>query len=148
MYTIEQSSQFKEDMKNNIMKWAMGKIDQLCEGRPSLKTASPYLKRGLRNYISRTGEKADRMTDGLLMFVTDEDGNINTDIIVSDFVEMFRSMDVHQERIGSFIVEYGGGEIKVNIPHNPFMDMIFGELGQIKITAEDILEIKDLFTDK
>ena len=51
MYTIEQSSQFKEDMKNNIMKWAMGKIDQLCEGRPSLKTASPYLKRGIRNYI-------------------------------------------------------------------------------------------------
>lgn len=148
MYTIEQSSQFKEDMKNNIMKWAIGKIDQLCEGRPSLKTASPYLKRGLRNYIARSSEKADRMADGLLMFVTDEDGNINTDIIVSDFVEMFRSMDVHQERIGSFLVEYGGGEIKVNIPHYPFMDMIFGELGQIKITAEDILEIKDLFTDK
>lgn len=39
----------------------------------------------------------------------------------------------------------GKGEIKINIPHNPILDIFMGDLGQIKITCEDILEIKELF---
>lgn len=146
MYTNEQIALLKADVKDNVTKWAIHKMDQLCEGRPSLKTASPYLKRGVKNFIARSGEKIEHITDSLLMFVTDEQGNIDTDIIINDLVEMFKLMEVHQERIGSLLVEYGNGEITVNIPHNPFMDMIFGELGQVKITAEDILEIKDMFS--
>ena len=67
------------------------------------------------------------------------------EVIINDFLEMFKVMDVQKANMGIFDIEYGKGEIKINIPRNPIIDIFMGDLGQIKITCEDILEIKDLF---
>lgn len=146
MYAKEEICNFKKDLKCNIKKWAEGKITSLCADRPKLKPASVYLKRGLNNWLDREDARIDNMVDNVLLFVTDENGNIDTDVIMTDLIAMFKEMDVQQAVVGSFLVEYGKGEIVVHIPHHPLLDLIFNDLGQVKITSEDIWEIKDMFS--
>lgn len=57
---------------------------------------------------------------------------------------MFKEMDVNSAKIANFVVEYGNGAVAINIPHNVFLDMIFGDLGKITITADDIVELRDI----
>lgn len=142
MYLKEETSKLTGDFKNAVRKWANGKIDELSASRPRLKAASVYLKRGLNNYMEREDKRINSMVDGLAMFVADKDGNIDTDMLIDDAVTMFKGMDVAYAEIGSFGIEYGKGAVTINIPHNVLFDMIFGDLGKITITADDLLEIK------
>lgn len=144
MYLKEETARLTGDLKAAVRKWAYGKIDELAADRPKLKAASVYLKRGLNNYMEREDRRINSMVDGLALFVADKDGKIDTDMLIDDAVAMFREMDVARAEIGSFGIEYGKGAVTINIPHNVFLDMIFGDLGQIRITAEDLLEIKQL----
>ena len=145
MYKNSELGKLKSDLLANMEEWANYKIDSLVESRPNLKVASTYLKRGVRNWVARENKRIDSMIDNVALFISDEQGNINTDVIIDDFLEMFKVMDIQKANMGIFDIEYGKGEIKINIPHNPILDMLMGDLGQIKITTEDILEIKDLF---
>ena len=145
MYKNSELCELKSDLLANMEEWANYKIDSLVESRPNLKVASTYLKRGVRNWVARENKRIDSMIDNVALFISDEQGNINTDVIIDDFLEMFKAMDVQEVNMGVFDVEYGKGEIKINIPHNPILDMLMGDLGQIKITCDDIMEIKDLF---
>lgn len=144
MYLKEETTRLTGDLKNAVRKWGYGKIDELSANRPRLKAASVYLKRGLNNYMEREDKRISSMVDGLTMFVADKDGNIDTDMLIDDAVTMFREMDVAHTEIGAFGIEYGKGAVTINIPHNVFLDMIFGDLGKITITADDLLEIKAL----
>ena len=144
MYPKEEINKFKGDLKTSIQSWVEGKIDALCDGKPKMKAASVYLKRGLNNYLSREDLRINRAVDNALLFITDENGAIDTDVVVEDVVEMFKNMERQEKRIGMFRLEYGQGEIKITIPDNPFMDMIFGNLGMVRITADDLLELKEL----
>ena len=142
MYLKEETSKLTGDFKNAVRKWVYGKIDELSASRPRLKAASVYLKRGLNNYMEREDKRINSMVDGLTLFVADKDGNIDTDMLIDDAVTMFKEMDVAYAEIGSFGIEYGKGAVTINIPHNVLFDMIFGDLGKITITADDLLEIK------
>lgn len=144
MYLKEETAKLTDNLKVAVKDWANGKIDELAAGRPKLKAASVYLKRGLDNWMEREDKRINSMVDGIALFVADKDGNIDTDTLIDDAVAMFKEMDVNFSEIGMFGIEYGKGVITVNIPHNLLLDMIFGDLGQIRITADDLLEIKQM----
>ena len=145
MYTKDEMGKLKIDLLDNIQEWANYKIDALVTSRPKLKLASTYLKRGVRNWVAKETGRINNTIDNILLFVADENGNVNTDVLINDLVEMFKAMDVQNVKMGVFDIEYGKGEVKINIPHNPILDMLMGDLGQVKITTEDIMEIKELF---
>lgn len=94
--------------------------------------------------MEREDKRINSMVDGLTMFVADKDGNIDAGMLIDDAVTMFKEMDVAHADMGIFGIDYGKGAVTVNIPHNVLLDMIFGDLGKITITAEDLLEIKSL----
>lgn len=145
MYNIkENTAELTGNLKVAVKNWVNGKIDELASNRPKLKAASVYLKRGLSNYMEREDKRINSMIDGISLFVADKDGNIDTDMLIDDAVTMFKSMDMASYDVSAFNIEYGRGIITVNIPHNFFLDMIFGDLGQIRITADDLLEIKQM----
>lgn len=146
MYLLEETSKLAADVKLSVRTWAETKIDELCEARPRLKAASVYLKRGLNNWLDREEKQVDDMVDILALFVADSEGKIDADMLIDDAVKMFREMDVNFFEIGAFNIEYGKGEVIVHIPHNVFLDLIFGDLGQVKITADDLLELKKLMS--
>lgn len=145
MYTKDEMGKLKIDLLDNIQEWANYKIDALVTSRPKLKLASTYLKRGVRNWVAKETGRINNTIDNILLFVADENGNVNTDVLINDLVEMFKAMDVQNVKMGVFDIEYGKGEVKINIPHNPLLDIFVGDLGQVRITCEDIMEIKELF---
>lgn len=146
MYLKDDINLLKGNIKTALMQWSEGKLNALCMAHPQLKPMSVYLRRGLTNYLDRIDDKVDSAVDMLLLFVADKDGNIDTDTLINDAVEMFKLSDVHQSNIGVFDLTYGAGEILLTMPHNPLLDIFFGKLGQIKLTAEDLLELRNYLT--
>lgn len=144
MYLKGETEKLVTDLTQSVRTWAESKIDELCATRPRLKAASVYLKRGLNNWLDREESKVSEMVDTLALFAADKDGNIDADALIEDAVNIFREMDMNYTEMGAFAVEYGKGAVTIHIPHNLFLDMIFGDLGQVKITADDLLELKAL----
>ena len=136
-------NQLKGNIKTALSRWSDSKIDTLCVAHPQLKPMSVYLRRGVVNYLDRIDDQIDSSVDMLLLFVADKEGNIDTDMLINDAVEMFKLSDINEAKIGIFDITYGAGEIVLSLPHNPILDIFFGELGQIKLTASDLLEMKN-----
>lgn len=144
MYLKDELTKLSADIKVAARSWAESKIDELATNRPRLKAASVYLKRGVNNWLNQQEAEIDRMVDNLALFIADADGRIDTDMLFGDAIKLFKEMDVCYTNVGDFAIEYGNGAVVVNMPHNALVDFIFGDLGQIKITADDIMEMKSM----
>lgn len=136
-------NKFKGDFKTAIQEWVEYRIDELFPNKPQTKV---LLKRGLNNYLSRADGKLNGMIDNSLLFITDENGTIDTDVAIDMFVDMFKEMDIQEYKIGMIPITVGKGEVVAELPHNPLLDMVVGNLGKVKITSADFLELKELFT--
>ena len=145
MYPKEKVAELTGNLKRGAREWAERKIDELAAGHPRLRVASVYLKRGLANWMEREEARINGMADGLMLFIADKDGRIDADALMNDALAIFREMDVSYAEVAGFGIEYGKGAVTVSIPRGVLPDMIFGELGQIRITADDLMEMKELF---
>ncbi len=134
-------NKFKGDFKTAIQNWIEYRIDELFPAKPQTKV---LLKRGLNNYISKADGKLNNIIDNSLLFIADENGAIDTDVAIDLFVDMFKEMDVQEYNIGMIPITVGKGEIVAELPHNPLLDMVVGNLGKVKITSADLLELKEL----
>lgn len=142
MYPKEEIAKFKGDLKTNLQDWCEGKIDALFPNNPKVKT---LLKNGLNNWMAREDAKINKYVDMALLFVTDENGAVNVDTSLDLLIELFKETPVQTAEVFGMPVSYGKGEIVLTIPHNIVLDMIFGNLGQIRLTSDDLLELKELF---
>lgn len=142
MYTKEELAEFAGDLKYNFREWTYGKIDELF---PKSTKTKVLLKNGLNNWMAREDVKINKFIDMSTLFIADENGNIDTDSAVDMIVEMFKETPVQESVIWGMPVSYGKGEIVLSVPHNFMFDMVFGRLGQIRLTTDDLLELKDLF---
>lgn len=146
MYLKDDINLLKGDIKTALSKWSESKIDALTMSHPKLKPMSVYLRRGLTNYIDRIDDKVDSAVDMLLLFVADKNGNIDTDMLINDAIEMFKLSDVREAKVGIFDLTYGAGEVVLSLPRNPVLDIFVGDLGVIKLTADDLLELRNYLT--
>lgn len=146
MYLKDDINLLKGDIKTALMQWSEGKLNALCMSHPQLKPMSVYLRRGLTNYLDRIDDKVDSAVDMLLLFVADKNGNIDTDMLINDAVEMFKLSDVREAKVGIFDLTYGAGEVVLSLPRNPVLDIFVGDLGVIKLTADDLLELRNYLT--
>lgn len=119
-------------------------IDQLFAGKFGLEPVAYYAKNGISNAIDRYDEQLNRYIDYAVMFVADKDGKIDTDKLIGDLVEIYRSTEKRTEVLLGMKVEYGAGEIVIYPPDNPFVNMLF-PWQSVKITSEDILKIRSYF---
>ena len=124
-YAKEEVNKFKGNLKSSIQSWAEDKIDSLIDEKPRLKPASIYMKRGLNNWLDKEDGRINKMIDSMMLFVSDKNGGIDSDLLINDAVDMFKMMDKQQMQFGAFSLEYGKGEILISIPHNPWLDLIF-----------------------
>lgn len=136
-------NKFKGDFKTAIQNWAEYRIDDLFPAKPHTKV---LLKRGLTNYLSKADGKINGMIDNFMLFITDENGTVDTDLAIDMFIDMFKEMDIKEYKLGIIPVTVGNGEITAELPHNPLLDMVVGNLGKVKITSADFLELKELLT--
>ena len=144
IYLKEELCKFKGDVKTAIYRWCTSMIDQLFAGKAGLEPVAYYAKNGISNAIDRYDEQLNRYIDYAVMFVADKDGKIDTDKLIGDLVEIYRSTEKRTEVLLGMKAEYGVGEIVVFPPDNPFVNM-FLPWQSIKITAEDILKLRSFF---
>lgn len=144
IYTEENIKAMTGHMKDAATMWVEAKVDELF-GKGSI--VAVYIKRGFRNYLISRDEAINKGVAIASMFAKDEDGKIDTDAMMEDAIEAFRQMERRETYVGGMKVEYGQGEILVSVPHGIMYDVVFGRLGTIRITAEDLSDMKDLMKE-
>lgn len=144
VYLREELCKFKGDVKTAIYKWCTSMIDSLFAGKSGLEPVAYYAKNGISNAIERYDEQLNRYIDYAVMFIADKEGKIDTDKLIGDLVEIYRSTEKRTEVLLGMKVEYGSGEIVVFPPDNPFTNLLF-PWQSVKITAEDILKLRSFF---
>jgi hypothetical protein len=143
IYTEESMMRLTHDLKEAARVWAEAKIDELFGQGGMVAT---YAKRGLRNYMASKDETITKGVSAVSMFVRDEHGRIDTDALMDDMLEAFKQMKRQETYVAGMKIEYGQGEVLVPVPHGLLYDMVFGRFGTIRITADDIAELKGLIS--
>ena len=135
-------AKFKGECKSAIQQWGEEKIDALFPGKPQMRVMA---KRGFDNLLTRYDQRMNTAIDTALLFVGDKNGTIDSDTAIDMLVSLFQEMDVHKYSAWGIDMCVGKGAITIDLPHQPMIALFVGNLGQIKFTAEDLLELKDMF---
>lgn len=134
-------AQFTGKCKTAVQQWADKKIDELFPYKPQLRV---FAKRGVDNILTRYDTRINKALDTAMLFVADGNGCIDSDVMVDTVVALFNEMEVQKYTVWGMDVGVGRGAVTINFPHNMVFDMLLGNLGQVKFTADDFLELKDL----
>ena len=137
IYNVDNIEAFKTDMLGGFHRWLDSMVGELCDGNRMPLALAPYLKRGINNVMHRYDAKLQSYIDTATMFIADEDGNIDSRNFITDAVNMFRSMPQRGTQVGGMRITYGEGCIEAQLPDN-WLTRLLGDVGTIRITAEDI----------
>lgn len=137
----EDLCRFKGDVKTAVQNWCTAKIDKLFPNKPNTRMLS---KRALGNWMTREDVKLNKWIDGLLLFIADEKGSVDSDAAIDMLLELLKEMEPMTYDLSIVGVTMGKGEILIELPSNPVLDMFVGNLGSVRFTCEDFKEIKGL----
>lgn len=135
-------SKFKGQLKSALQQWGNSKIDEIFPNKPQIKA---FAKNGLNNIMARMDAKLNKYIDGLVLFVGNENGVIDTDAMVDMAAEMFKEMEPNRYQFEFMDIEVGRGKVVFNLPQSFMFDLLLGKSGNITMTVDDILEMKELF---
>lgn len=133
-------NELKGNVKSAIQAWSESKIDNLFPSKPKTRV---LLKNGLENLMLKYDSDLNKMIDGGIVLVGKNDA-VDTDSAVELLVGVFEEMDIKEYSLGIIPISVGKGEIVAELPHNPLLDIVVGNLGKVKITSADLLELKEL----
>lgn len=132
-------NQFKGELKTAIQSWGNSKIDELFKNSIS----RTFAKNGLNNMLNRYDASMNKGIDMLWMFIADENGVVDSDVLVDNVIAMLKEMDLKEYNIMGLNMIVGKGEVAVEMPKNIFFDMLVG-CSKIRFTSNDINEFKNL----
>lgn len=144
-------SEFKEEFISSIEDWADSRIDGLADQNPRLSTTSIYLKNGVHNYLAQQSDEINSFIDSMMLCVGDGTGNIDVETVFNDILSMFNNMEElpfdFEFLQGTLQGTIGKGLIRIELPNNMFTKLLFGDTHAIRITGEDIIELKKMFEE-
>lgn len=140
------------EVKNKIVgavhEWLDGRIDQFVLGNPVLVPVRKYLKRGVANLIAKEDERIGKGIDTLMLFIEDENGNCDMGTLFDDALAMFKSMPETPFDMGILHGTIGAGVLRIELPDNPAISLLMGNIGAIKLNDEDFKGLKDVLVGK
>lgn len=139
---VDDINKFKGQLKSTLQQWGNSKIDEIFPNKPQMKA---FAKNGLNNIMARMDTKLNKYIDGLVLFVGNENGVIDTDAMVDMAAEMFKEMEPNRYQFEFMDIEVGRGKVVFNLPQSFMFDLLLGKSGNITMTVDDILEMKELF---
>lgn len=140
-------TELKDKFIDSMQLWADDRIDDFVANNPKLKVASVYLKRGAKNFLAKQKEGMGNMIDNAALFICDENGNVDADLLFNDMLAMFREMEEIPFGKGLIRGSIGKGVVRLTLPDNPLTNILFGDTGAIRITDTDLIELKKLITE-
>lgn len=140
----EKTLELKDKVTHGLHSWMDERIDQFVLDNPALAPVGKYLKRGVSNLIAREDERIAKGIDSLMLFIADDRGNYDMEILFDDALSMFKMMPESPFDLGPLRGTIGAGMIRIQLPDNPLVSLFMGNTGAIKITEEDFEELKGI----
>lgn len=134
----------KGKVKDAVVRWGDMMVDRMFPKMPQLRAG---LKRGVNNLVSRYDDKANTWLDGIFLMAGDEAGNVDTDTLVDMAADILDELPVSSFDLYVFRADIGKGEIVLRFPDGFLASALTGELGGVRITREDIIEMKNLLNN-
>lgn len=144
MNIIENAQEAKKQIIDAFETWALNIVDGFTNGNPKMTVAGVYIKNGIRNYRKKKEVEIGDMIDSTVLFIADEKGEVNIDALFRDLTQMVKDMDEQPFDLGFVKGSLGKGALKINVPDNWFMNMIFGSGNALVIKESDLSELKAL----
>lgn len=137
----------KEKMLSSLDTWFKGRVDEMVGDNPTLAVSSVYIKRGCHNLLNKYEGKISQSIDNAALFLADENGDINTNTLFTDVMEIFKGLEDSTFDIGLVQGVVGKGRISITLPDNLFTNIIFGNKKTITFNENDFLELKALLVE-
>lgn len=126
----------QEKIKDTATSWLNAKLDGVIEANPRLSVFSKHIRRGLTRKIDEMVPKLE----GIMPFITDDDGKLDIGSISTELLNAFDEMPVKTYSLLGIDIKIGKGVATASIPSNVLTDLIFDN-GCITLTRADIEEL-------
>lgn len=143
----EKTLELKEKVIDGVYKWMDDRIDLFLQNNPALAPAGKYLKRGVANLMIKEDSRLEKGIDTLMLFIADENGNYDMGMLFDDALSMFKSMPEMPFDIGLLHGTIGAGTLRIQLPENPVISLLMGNIGAIKLNEEDFKELKNVLVE-
>lgn len=134
----------KKKIADAIEEWALEIVDGFTSGNPRMTMTGVYIKNGIRNYRKREEAKWDKMIDDAALFIADEKGEVDMDKVFKDAMQYLNDVDEMPISLGLFDGSIGKGTIKIHIPDNMLMRLLFGENSALILREADFKALKEM----
>lgn len=142
----ENAHEAKKQIIDAFEEWAIAIVDSFTANNPKMAVAGLYVKNGIRNYRKKKECEIGKMIDDAALFIADEHCEVNVNKLFCDITQFMKDADDVRIDLGFTDVVIDKGVIKINIPNNWFMNMIFGSGNALVIKESDIADLKELIT--
>lgn len=144
MNIYTESAAMKKKVADAIEEWALEIVDGFTSGNPRMTMTGVYIKNGIRNYRKREEAKWDKMIDDAALFIADEKGEVDMDKVFKDAMQYLNDVEEMPISLGLFDGTIGKGAIKIHIPNNMLMRIMFGDNAALVLGESDFLALKEL----
>lgn len=141
-------TELKEKLLTSLDMWADARISDMVKENPALAIPSVYMKRASHNIIAKHKDSWGKSIDNATLFIADEDGNIDTDTIFSDLMQMLENISDYKFDLGFIKGRIDDGVIAIDLPDNIVTTILFGCKKSISFAKEDFEELKSLITSE
>lgn len=142
MNIIENAHEAKKQIIDGLEEWALNIVDGFTASNPKMTVAGVYIKNGIRNYRKKKESEIGEMIDDAALFIADEKGEVNLNKVFVDLNQFMKDAADVRIDLGFTEAIIDKGSLKINIPDNWFMNMIFGCGNALVITERDLSELK------
>lgn len=142
MNIIENANEAKKQIIDAFEEWALNIVDGFTSNNPKMTVAGVYIKNGIRNYRKKKECEIGEMIDDASLFIADEKGEVNLNKVFTDLGQFMKDADNIHVDLGFTDAVIDKGLLKINIPDNWFMNMIFGSGNALVIKESDIADLK------
>ena len=139
-------TELKEKLLTSLDLWADVRISDMVKENPALAIPSVYMKRASHNIIAKNKDSLGKSIDNATLFIADENGNIDADIIFTDLMQMLESISNYEFELGLVNGRIDGGILTIDLPDNIITNILFGSKKSISFTKTDFDELKSLIT--
>lgn len=144
MNIYTEGAAIKKKVADAIEEWALEIVDGFTSGNPRMTMTGVYIKNGIRNYRKREEAKWDKMIDDAALFIADEKGEVDMDKVFKDAMQYLNDVEEMPISLGLFDGTIGKGTIKIHIPDNMLMRLLFGENSALILREADFKALKEM----
>lgn len=138
----------KDKFLDSLDLWLEERVDYMLRDNSAMAIPSAYIKRGCHNIINRNKEKIGEAIDNASLFLTDEEGNVDSSTIFEDMLNILDVIEETDFNIGIVDGVIGKGKISFVLPDNLITNILFGNKKTITFDKNDFLELKSLMEEQ